>query len=628
MRTLSPGVLRWLVASVPLLLALPSAARDANDPGLRFPASPFVVDVTRPPYGAKGDGKTDDTAAIQAALNDHTGLGRLLFFPRGTYLVTRTLVWRKQWQGRENWGRTYLRGESRDGSILRLKEGTFTDEAKPQAIMGCGGFGSADWFHNYVENLTFAVGPDNAGAVALQFYSNNSGAVRDCRFIAEDGSGVTGLDLAHRDMNGPLLVRRCEVRGFRCGIATAHAVNGQTFEHITLRGQRQVGFRNEGQHLAVRGLDSENAVPAVMTYGTLALDRATLRGTGDAAGAPAIVNFNGGRVFLRDVTTRGYKRALADLDSPDSAAAWRVEGEDKPGSLGPDIPEYSSRPAASPFPSPATSLRLPVQETPELPWDDPARWANADDFGADPTGEKDSSEAIQKAVDSGATTVFLPGNYRIARAVEIRGKVRRLRGIGGWISYGKEAAQGRDFRIAGGGAPVVVIEHFSAIHGGMEIATDRTLVFRSVSDCDLTMTAAAEGGEIFGEDFVTHRLSLRRQRMWARQLNVENEGTHVLNDGGDLWVLGYKTERGGTLLHTRGGGRSEILGGFSYTTTAGKLAPMFVNDRSSVWAFFSEVCFNGDPFTRLIEETRGGKTITTARGEGHTAPYSGRPPAP
>jgi hypothetical protein len=60
-----------------------------------------------------------------------------------------------------------------------------------------------------------------------------------------------------------------------------------------------------------------------------------------------------------------------------------------------------------------------------------------------------------------------------------------------------------------------------------------------------------------------------------------------------LWVVGYKTERGGTLLETRGNGHSEILGGFSYTTTAGKLAPMFVTDNSSVFTFFNEVCYNG-----------------------------------
>ena len=136
------------------------------------------------------------------------------------------------------------------------------------------------------------------------------------------------------------------------------------------------------------------------------------------------------------------------------------------------------------------------------------------------------------------------------------------------------------------------------------------------------MTSKAEGGELFFEDFVTHNLKLRNQKVWARQLNVENEGTHVVNDHSDLWILGYKTERGGTLLETREGGRSEILGGFSYTTTAGKLAPMFVNDNASVFTFFSEVCFSGDPFATLIQETRGKTTQFVKRGEGTTTPYA------
>ena len=585
------------------------------------PASGFV-DV-REQYGAKGDGVTDDTEALQCALSENVGRHRLLYFPRGTYLVSATLKWPKKFGGRDNWGKTFLCGESRETSVIRLKDATFTDAKKPEAIMWCGGFGSADWFHNYVENLTFDVGSGNPGAVALQFYSNNSGAVRDCRFIAGAGSGHTGLDLAHRDMNGPLLVRNCEVIGFRRGIATARAVNGQVFEHITLRGQTEVGFANEGQSISIRGLTSDNAVPALSTYGTLCLLDAKLTGTGDAAKRPAIVNYNGGRIFLRDVQTTGYTRALGDVShTPDSAAAYRITGADKPGSLGPDIAEYCSHPATSPFPSPPTSLRLPVKETPEVPRDDPKTWANVDDFGADPTGKADSAAAIQKAMDSGATTVFVPGSYNLRAAVIIRGKVRRVVGLGGMINYGEGLRP--DFRLVDGDAPVVLIEHFANIHGGLEVDTRRTLVLRSVSDCDLTSTTKVEGAEWFFEDVVTHALHLKKQKLWARQLNIENQGTHLTNDGGDLWILGYKTERGGTLLATRGGGRSEVLGGFSYTTTAGKLAPMFVNTDSSVWAFFSEVCSNDDPFAVRIVETRGAETKTVGKGDGHTAPYSGR----
>jgi hypothetical protein len=107
-------------------------------------------------------------------------------------------------------------------------------------------------------------------------------------------------------------------------------------------------------------------------------------------------------------------------------------------------------------------------------------------------------------------------------------------------------------------------------------------------------------------------------------LNIENEGTHLTNDGGDLWILGYKTERGGTLVHALGGGRTEVLGGFSYTTTAGTLAPMFINENSSVWTWFGEICYNGDPFTTLVREVRDDEIREIKPGEGGIFPYSGR----
>lgn len=599
------------------------ATLDANS-SIQFPRSPAIVNIRMAPYHAKGDGVTDDTGPIQKALTDVMGLNKVLYFPNGTYLVSNTLLWsKKNSAGQDAWGKNYIQGENPLKTILRLKDYTFTDGKKPQAIMWCGGFGSADWFHNYVQDMTFDVGQGNPGAIGLQFYSNNSGAVRNCRFIASEGSGLIGLDLGHRDMNGPLLVRNCEVVGFHRGIATSRAVNGQTFEHITLRGQKQFGFDNEGQTISIRGLLSENKVSAVRTYGTLCLVDAKLAGKDGANQLPAIINYNGGQIFLRDIATNGYGRAVGDVTSPDWFSAIRIQGEDKPGSAGPNVREYGSHPPTSPFPSGSRSLGLPVKETPEIPWDALTSWANVDDFGADPTGKTDSAAAIQKAVDSGASTLFLPGNYALQSTVFIRGKVHRILGVGGGIDYTSQVKP--DFRVVDGESPVVSIEHVSNIHGGIEIDTRRTVLFRSVSDADLVMTSRAEGGELFLEDFVTHNLKLKNQKVWARQLNVENEGTHIANAGSDLWVLGYKTERGGTLLETSAGGRSEILGGFSYTTTAGKLGPMFVNHDSSVFTFFGEVCYNGDPFATLIRETRGKEVREVKRGQGNVRPYLGIP---
>lgn len=611
----------WLAIAVGIAGRVEGASAAAGG-RVCYPATPFVVDVTLAPYGAVGDGVADDTEALQRAFNENVGRNRALYFPKGTYLVRRTLTWPKEWNGRSNWGFTFLRGEHKEQATIRLADGVFTNAAKPQAILWCGGFGSADWFHNYVEHLTFDVGNGNPGAVGLQFYSNNSGAVRDCRFVAGEGSGAVGLDLSHRDMNGPLLVRQCEVIGFRRGVATAHSVNSQTFEHLVLRGQREFGLDNAGQTISLRGLTSENSVPAVRSYGTLTLMDSRLTGRGNAANVPAVINYNGGRMLLRDVTTSGYRRALGDVATPDFAAAFRIEGPGKEGSLGPVIAEYASHPATSPFGAKGGSLRLPVRETPEAVLDPLEDWANVDDFGADPTGQRDSSVAVQKAMDSGARTVFLPGSYNLRSTVVISGRVRRLVGLGGTINYGKGLRP--DFRLLDGDASTFQLEHFSNIHGGIEVDTARTLVVRSVSDCRLEFTARATGGDVFAEDFVTHGLALKKQKFWARQLNIENEGTHLSNDGGDVWVLGYKTERGGSVLHARGGGRSEILGGFSYTTTAGKLAPMFVNDGASVFAYFAEVCYNGNPFAVVVRESRGGEVREVRKGEGSALPYVGR----
>jgi hypothetical protein len=53
---------------------------------------------------------------------------------------------------------------------------------------------------------------------------------------------------------------------------------------------------------------------------------------------------------------------------------------------------------------------------------------------------------------------------------------------------------------------------------------------------------------------------------------------------------------------------------------------MFVNRDSSVWAFFGEICYNGDPFAVRVQETRGTETKSLGKEQGSTTPYSGRLP--
>lgn len=73
-----------------------------QDPGatidlIEVDNSVTAINVKAPPYSAKGDGKTDDSGAIQKAL-DAVGAGGIVFFPPGTYGIKKPLYPRSKTQ--------------------------------------------------------------------------------------------------------------------------------------------------------------------------------------------------------------------------------------------------------------------------------------------------------------------------------------------------------------------------------------------------------------------------------------------------------------------------------------------------------------------------------------------------
>lgn len=592
---------RWIWLLPALLSCVP--LRAAADNGVVFPADAGVVDVTKPPFDARGDGRTDATDALQKALDRHAGTGTILYLPNGVYVVSRPLIVPlKNPQNNTNYGNTHLQGQSRDGVVIRLKDGTLTDPAHPAAVIDHGPHGSADWFHNSVRNLTIDTGRGNAGAIGLRFFSNNTGVVRDVTIRSGDGdTGVIGLDLGYNDMNGPLLVQRVTVRGFATGIQTGGSVNSQTFSQIRLENQTRVGLRNDGQCLSIEGLNSVGAVPALENRnGLIALVGARLTGTGSASRSAAIRN--DADLTARDVRASGFRTAIEHA---------------KP--VPPAVQLFPSSSSSSPRP-----LALPIRQTPTLPDDDPATWASPLRFGGKPNQNADAAPAIQAAIDSGATTVYLPsGNWRVGRTIVLRKNVRRLIGIECHLEpiAPLDTQRAPLFRVENGAGPVVALERMSTNFASgpfcfVEQASARALVLRDIAvnfqgRTDSFRAAETGGtGPVFIENMVGGPFLFRRQSVWARQLNQESEGLHIGNDGGSLWILGLKTERGGTLVETKSGGRTEIVGGLCYTTTAGKLAPMFVSSDASVSITLGERCYTGDPYTTIVRETRKGVTRT------------------
>lgn len=575
-----------------------------------FPADAGVIDVTKAPYGAKGDGKTDDTAAIQKALDDHPDQGAILYFPNGVYQVSETLRWGGD-AGRQR--ETVFWGQSRVGTVLQLRDRCpgFDNTRAPKGVIYTG-HAPAQRFGNEVHNLTVDTGAGNPGACGLQFIANNQGGVYDVSIVSGDGQGAIGLDLGYTDEQGPCLIKNVRVQGFDIGVHTATSVASETLEHITVEHQNKYGVRNDGQPCTIRDLRSTNAVPAFYAGGGFSvLIGGQLRGMGVASGQPAIIA--DAPLMARNVQTKGYRLALLNHMGAGGVVA------------GPNIAQFLSKPAASLLGSPGSGLNLPVRETPDVLWDDPKIWVAPQKFGAKADDGQDDSEALQRAIDSGATTVYLPrGGYHIAHTVVIRGNVRRLIGCKAFltITASLNTLAQPMFRFEDAKQPTVVIEGINTDFSSgpfffLDNVARRTLVLRRLA-INFQGADAYHGtgpGTVFLEDVVGRYFRFHHETVWARQFNPEGTGLHVLNDGGVMWILGLKTEGGGTLLETRAGGKSELLGSFSYTTDSGKLAPMFVIDNAQAALSFDEVCYSGDPFTTIVRETQGGQTKELRRGD-------------
>ena len=79
---------------------------------VEFPMASKIINVTKDPYYAKGDGKTDDTEAIQKALNDHPDGDYIIYLPHGIYKITDGLTWPVTKKQESSSRRTILQGQN------------------------------------------------------------------------------------------------------------------------------------------------------------------------------------------------------------------------------------------------------------------------------------------------------------------------------------------------------------------------------------------------------------------------------------------------------------------------------------------------------------------------------------
>jgi hypothetical protein len=204
-----------------------------------------------------GEGRTDDTVAIQHALASLRER-QMLYFPTGAYLVSQTLTYPRVSRN------LITQGQDRDSTIIKLKDWSsgFDDPAHPQPVMATQDGNRAFGYGFF--NLTIDIGSGNPGASGIDYISNNQGAIDRVRIVSSDSAkrGARGLDMS-RKWPGPALVQHVEVHGFDYGIYIDQWIYSMTFEHLTLKGQRQAGIRDQNNVIAIRDLKSVNTVPVI-----------------------------------------------------------------------------------------------------------------------------------------------------------------------------------------------------------------------------------------------------------------------------------------------------------------------------------------------------------------------------
>ena len=422
-----------------------------------------VLEVTKPPFNARGDGKTDDTQALCDAMRfvrDHyedlAGEGYsyasykfaqnwIIYLPNGEYLVSNTISqgWparaydiKKGWgdsgrvevaspeaetpelelRGERNYGIRVV-GQSRQGTVIRLKDQcSGFEKGSDKAVLQYYLLktGSSINQGNYAQNLTIQTGKGNPGAVGLKWNAANWGGIHNVAIRSGDGSGRAGLMMDRRNAHG--YQHDIVVDGFDVGVEmAAGSVSVVVLEYATLTHQRQAAIRiNKNETFCGRKLLIRNAPMALRAAGSAHVVLLDCEAVSEKRVGPAI-SVEGAYLLARDIRLSGYASA--------------VDKDNQPVVTGDYIEEYvSGAPVSAYADGPTKTLRLPVKESPViLPESDLKKWASVADFGAKGDGITDDTAAVQRAMNSGKPVVWFPkACYVINGTVAIPATVREV----------------------------------------------------------------------------------------------------------------------------------------------------------------------------------------------------------
>lgn len=310
-----------------------------------------------------------------------------------------------------------------------------------------------------------------------------------------------------------------------------------------------------------------------------------------------------GEFYGRNINTSGYQSAI------------KYKGTVVPGTT---QTEYASN-TSQLFDGSKQSLNLPIKETPEYHDNNMANWGRFE-----PRWYGDT-EGLQPLLNSGKSTIYFPFNYRVNNedkngayfsynetVVTVPASVKPIVGFSSVVNgdgNGKNGG-GIKFVVEEGSSDPLIIEQFG--YGvKVEQKSSRSVALK---DGFYQYTSIPGAGDLFLEDVGVEPLQVQpKQNVWARQLNNEYDGTKIVNNGGNLWILGLKTQRKGTVIESKNGANTELLGGFilpvAEFSAEAKSQAAFTSDNSNTSLVYRMRAYSPDyGYNIQVKETRDGQT--------------------
>jgi DNA-binding beta-propeller fold protein YncE len=383
-----------------------------------------------------GDGRTDDSAALQQAIDAAAvgGHGGVVFLPAGRYRISRTIFLRSA-------VRVFGIGATRP--VIVLGDDTpgygkgvgamvsFTGEDQyrvgavpvppPTSVPANPDIydATSSTFYSALSNVDFEIGKGNAGAVAVRFRVAQHGFLRHIDFHL--GSGLAGIYQAGNE---------CEdlrFYGGRYGIITEKTSPAWQFTLIDseFEGQRDAAIREHEVDLTLVNVAIRNTPVGIE------IDRGysdSLWGKDvrfDNVSEAGVLISNENSVF----TQIGFDNAVA-TNTP-VFARFRDSGRTVAGqgrsyrvgdfSYGLKLPALGAMGEFATEVTMAPLARMPKPPAPAIRALPPvAEWANARDLGVKGDDETDDTAALQRAIDT-HRVVYLPmGRYRVTDTLKLR----------------------------------------------------------------------------------------------------------------------------------------------------------------------------------------------------------------